>query len=209
MKVYLIRHGKTMGNSQGRYIGITDEPLLDNERIKLEQRSYPEAKAVFVSPLLRCRQTAAAIYPDHPVRIMEDMAECDFGSFENKNWKEMKDDPEYQAWIDSDGTLPFPGGEDPMEFRKRCCRGFERAVAGCLREKIESAAFVVHGGTIMSILEQYAVPQKGFYDWHVENGEGYRMEIISSLWTPSRREIHDVQPLLFSDEKEKKVGNEK
>lgn len=96
-----------------------------------------------------------------------------------------------------------------MEFRKRCCRGFERAVAGCLREKIESAAFVVHGGTIMSILEQYAVPQKGFYDWHVENGEGYRMEIISSLWTPSRREIHDVQPLLFSDEKEKKAGNEK
>ena len=47
----------------------------------------------------------------------------------------------------------------------------------------------------MSILEEYAVPQKGFYDWHVENGEGYEMNLISSLWTSSRREIHDVKPL--------------
>lgn len=204
MKIYLIRHGKTMGNTQGRYIGTTDEPLLENERKRLEQRSYPQAQAIFVSPLLRCRQTADVIYPGRPVHIMEELAECDFGSFENKNWMDMKEDPKYQEWIDSDGALPFPGGEDPMEFRRRCCRGFERAVAGCLRRNVGSAAFVVHGGTIMSILEEYAVPQKGFYDWHVENGEGYEMNLISSLWTSSRREIHDVQPLLFSEEKEKR-----
>ena len=184
-----------MGNTQGRYIGTTDEPLLENERKRLEQRSYPQAQAIFVSPLLRCRQTADVIYPGRPVHIMEELAECDFGSFENKNWMDMKEDPKYQEWIDSDGALPFPGGEDPMEFRRRCCRGFERAVAGCLRRDVKSAVFVVHGGTIMSILEEYAVPQKGFYDWHVENGEGYEMNLIASLWTSSRREIHDIKPL--------------
>ena len=195
MKIYLIRHVKTMGNTQGRYIGTTDEPLLENERKRLEQRSYPQAQAIFVSPLLRCRQTADVIYPGRPVHIMEELAECDFGSFENKNWMDMKEDPKYQEWIDSDGALPFPGGEDLMEFRRRCCRGFERAVAGCLRRDVKSAVFVVHGGTIMSILEEYAVPQKGFYDWHVENGEGYEMNLIASLWTSSRREIHDIKPL--------------
>ena len=195
MKIYLIRHGKTMGNTQGRYIGTTDEPLLEDERKRLEQKSYPQAQAIFVSPLLRCRQTAEAIFQGHPVHIMEELAECDFGSFENKNWMDMKEDPKYQEWIDSNGTLPFPNGEDPMEFRKRCCRGFEKAVAGCLRRNVGSAAFVVHGGTIMSILEEYAVPQKGFYDWHVENGEGYEMNLIASLWTSSRREIHDIKPL--------------
>ena len=195
MKMYLLRHGKNMGNTQGRYTGKTDEPLIEDERKRLEQKSYPQAQAIFVSPLLRCRQTADAIYPGSPVHIMEELAECDFGSFENKNWKDMTENPKYQEWIDSNGTLPFPDGEDPMEFRKRCCRGFERAVAGCLRRNVESAAFVVHGGTIMSILEEYAVPQKGFYDWHVENGEGYEMNLISSLWTSSRREIHDVKPL--------------
>lgn len=199
MEIYLIRHGQTMGNSQGRYIGITDEPLLDEERIKLEKRSYPRADAVFVSPMLRCRQTAAAIYPDQAVRIIEELAECDFGSFENKNWKEMTDDPEYQAWIDSNGTLPFPGGEDQMHFRKCCCRGFEKAIAECFRKKIESAAFVVHGGTIMSILERYAVPEKDFYDWHVGNGEGYQIEILPSLWTSARREIHKAVPLEFAE----------
>ncbi len=195
MEIYLIRHGQTMGNSQGRYIGVTDEPLLDEERIKLETRSYPQAEAVFVSPMLRCRQTAAAIYPGRAVRIAEELAECDFGSFENKNWKELTDDPEYQAWIDSNGTLPFPGGEDPVCFRRRCCRGFEKAVAECFRGNIGSAAFVVHGGTIMSILERYAVPEREFYDWHVGNGEGYRIEVLSSLWTPARKEIHSVEPL--------------
>ena len=28
LKLYMIRHGMTYGNTQGRYIGTTDEPLL-------------------------------------------------------------------------------------------------------------------------------------------------------------------------------------
>lgn len=64
MKIYLIRHGKTMGNTRGRYIGRTDEPLLEEEQKKLKESSYPQVETVFVSPMLRCRQTAAAIFPD-------------------------------------------------------------------------------------------------------------------------------------------------
>lgn len=196
MKIYLIRHGKTPGNTQGRYIGTTDEPILAEEEKRLRERFYPQVETVFVSPLLRCRQTAAAIFPGQPVRIVEDLAECDFGMFENKNWQELTDNPLYQAWIDSNGTLPFPEGEDSREFRNRCCRGFERAVSECFREKIETAAIVVHGGTIMSILERYAVPQRDFYDWHTGNGEGYELEVTSSLWTPVRREIHTVSNIV-------------
>lgn len=184
MILYLIRHGKTMGNSQGRYIGVTDEPLLEEERKRLERGTYPRVEAVFVSPMVRCAQTAAAIYPDCPVRVIEELAECDFGSFENKNWREMEGDPEYQAWIDSGGRMAFPGGEDPLEFRKRCQRGFEQAVESCFHEKIRIAALVVHGGTIMSILEKYGVPRKDFYDWHVKNGEGYRMELADDPGAP-------------------------
>ena len=40
----------------------------------------------------------------------------------------------------------------------------------------ESAAFVVHGGTIMSILEKYAVPRRDYFGWHCENGCGYICE---------------------------------
>ena len=34
-------------------------------------------------------------------------------------------------------------------------------------------AFVVHGGTIMSILEAFAEEKKNYYDWQVKNGCGY------------------------------------
>ncbi|MBS6196243.1 MAG: histidine phosphatase family protein [Clostridiales bacterium] len=197
MKIYLIRHGKTLGNTQNRYIGTTDEPLLEEEEKRLKEQSYPQPETVFVSPLLRCRQTAAAIFPGYPVRIMEELAECDFGIFENKNWKELTGNPLYQAWIDSNGTLPFPEGEDSHAFRSRCCRGFERAVRECFRENIETAAFVVHGGTIMSIMERYAVPQKDFYNWHTGNGEGYELELNPSLWTPARREIHSYEKMCY------------
>lgn len=46
-------------------------------------------------------------FPGEPVHIIEELAECDFGEFENKNYKELEGNPHYQEWIDSNGTLPF------------------------------------------------------------------------------------------------------
>lgn len=201
MKIYLIRHGETMGNREKRYIGRTDESLTKEAEQELEAKKAPMAEVVFASPLLRCRQTAEALFPGQPVMILEELAECDFGKFENKNWQELTDDPDYQAWIDSNGTMPFPGGEYPAEFRERCCRGFEKGLAVCFQEKVESAAFVAHGGTIMSILEQYGIPHQDFYQWHVENGEGYELSVEPPFWNVSRREVHKIMPLKWQGEK--------
>jgi alpha-ribazole phosphatase len=35
---------------------------------------------------------------------------------------------------------------------------------------------VVHGGTIMSVMEKYAVPKGNYYDFQVKNGQGYITE---------------------------------
>lgn len=196
MKIYLIRHGETKGNSLKRYIGVTDEPILQETYLKLKCLEYPQVEAVFESPMLRCRQTGEAIYPGIPVRIIEEFAECNFGKFENKSWMDMADDPEYQAWVDSNGLMPFPEGECLVDFQKRCCRGFERAVSECMRKKIENVAMVVHGGTIMSIMDRYMVPHRAYFDWAVKNGCGYEIEIEPTLWTSSRREIHKYKPLV-------------
>ena len=59
MTVYLIRHGKTQGNVERRYIGATDQPLCDQGRAELRGRTVPAADRIIVSPLLRCRETAA------------------------------------------------------------------------------------------------------------------------------------------------------
>ena len=174
MRIILIRHGKTVGNVQKRYIGKTDESLCMEGISELASREYPETELVISSPLKRCTETAEIIYPDKKIFIYEDLRECDFGDFEGKNYSELNGNEVYQRWIDSGGTLPFPNGESHKAFKKRCAVAFEEAVFNnCASESI---AFVIHGGTIMSILEKFAVPKGRFYDFQVENGCGFIAE---------------------------------
>ena len=61
MVVILIRHGKTAGNEEHRYIGRTDLPLSEKGRAELKEL-WPHgiaADAVFASPMRRCLETAA------------------------------------------------------------------------------------------------------------------------------------------------------
>ena len=115
-----------------------------------------------MSPLRRCQETAEILFPEQKVRIIDQLAECDFGAFENKNYKELSDDPRYQAWIDSNGIMAFPGGESKEECAVRNLEGFQRAVTTCIRENISEAALVVHGGTIMNIMEHMLFRKKNF-----------------------------------------------
>ena len=122
----------------------------------------------------------------------EELAECDFGEFENKNYKELEGNPHYQEWIDSNGTLPFPGGESREGFKSRNLRGFDRVVSGCIRSHVAEAALVIHGGTIMNIMEAYALPKKAFYEWHVGNGCGYLVELELQDWNDAERHFTQV-----------------
>lgn len=189
LKIYLIRHGKTYGNTLGRYIGRTDEALCEEGIQMLSGKVYPRAEGIYVSPLRRCIETADLIYPDQKVQIIDELAECDFGDFENKNYKELNQNPDYQTWVDSKGSLPFPDGESQEAFRCRCVKGFQKVIADCLKKKRTSAAIVVHGGTIMSILEEYAVPHQDFYFWQTDNGRGYVAELDEQLWSSSRCQL--------------------
>ena len=195
MEIELIRHFATEGNLEKRYIGVTDEEIkaefVLEHTLKKEENGREEWKSelVIVSPLRRCRQTAEILFPGEPVHIIEELAECDFGEFENKNYKELEGNPHYQEWIDSNGTLPFPGGESREGFKSRNLRGFDRVVSGCIRSHVAEAALVIHGGTIMNIMEEYADIQKPFYEWHVRNGGGYEVELDENLWKNGRKQL--------------------
>ena len=196
-ELYLIRHGKTYGNTLGRYIGTTDEPLCEEGREALqaifEAGLYPMPDVLYGSPLKRCQETAAILFPGKEIRLASALRECDFGEFENKNYKELSGNAAYQAWLDSNGTLPFPGGESREGFEKRCREGFAELLNGLRDEPFCRAAFVVHGGTIMSILSAYAAEKEEFYHWQVKNGEGFRM-----LWDETEKGgiiLHEISHL--------------
>ncbi len=173
LKIIMLRHFATAGNLQKKYIGITDEPLCTEGISILKNVTYPRVEAAFVSPLIRCRETAKLIYPDIIPTICEDFKECDFGEFENKNYKELLNNESYQLWIDSNGTLPFPMGENPENFKKRCIHEFQKVVEISHKAGYQTIALVIHGGTIMSILDQFSYPKEDYYHWQTENGMGY------------------------------------
>ncbi len=201
MKLYFIRHGMTKGNTEQRYVGCTDEPVLETEAEHIKKIRIPGLEErtpdlLYVSPMLRCRQTAELLFPGVRQQAVPGFLECDFGLFEYKNYKELEGDPDYQRFIDTNGTSAFPGGEDRKAFLARCSAAFRELASAWSQPNSpdggedtqghgpETAAFVVHGGTIMALLEVFAEPEKTFYEWHVGNG-GWR----SGDWDPLRERI--------------------
>lgn len=192
MKIYFIRHGQTAGNREGRYVGRTDEPLLEESFAAIRKWSAPAVEQVVTSPMLRCRQTAEALYPGVPLRVQEGLQEMDFGEFEYKNYEELNGNTDYQAYIDSGGTTDFPGGESVVRFKVRCKNAFLKAMDVVEAENRQAVAFVVHGGTIMSILESYGIPARNYFEWQVKNGaciagewmkDIKKIQILDSTWT--------------------------
>lgn len=96
-----------------------------------------------------------------PYALVEGLRETDFGRFEGKNADELSSDPAYQAWVDAMCLTPIPGGEAAADFKKRCCKAFAETIAAVPDGMC--AAFVVHGGVIMAVLEFFAYPKRDFY----------------------------------------------
>lgn len=167
MLVYLIRHGQTEWNLQGRYLGLTDLPLCELGVKNAQSTKAPDAELIFTSPLLRCRQTADILFPGKKKTVLQDLRECDFGHFEGRNADEMERDCEYRRWVSSGCTEDIPGGESIDGFHSRCCSAMENAIRD--NKNASSIAFVAHGGVIMSLLHHFNTERHAFYDYNIEN----------------------------------------
>lgn len=194
-----IRHGETAANRAHRYLGKTDESL-SKEGIQAlvsykQQKCYPAVEYLFSSPMKRCLETAQILYPNLCPVVIPEWTEMDFGEFEYKDYEELNGDARYQAWIDSGGTLAFPGGESREAFLLRCECGFTRMYGKLYREIEQSqsagktirAGIIVHGGTIMALLSSHdclqsngygglynnSLRRKEYFDYQVANGKGY------------------------------------
>lgn len=189
IRIALIRHSITKGNLEKRYIGTTDESLCKEGIELIKSKSFPLVDVVYCSPLVRCIETAKLIYKDIEPIVYNNLRECDFGLFENKNYIELEGNIHYQKWIDSNGTLKFPEGESPKEFKKRSVKVFDEIINDILEKNIEKSAMIVHGGTIMAILNEYSYPHKDFYHWQVRNCEGFIIEINKNLWRKGDKKV--------------------
>ena len=163
-KLHLIRHGMTAGNLQGLYIGSgTDIPLCDEGRAQLkelkERFEYPQVDTVFSSPLVRAVETANILFPNagHQFTV-HDLREAGFGVFENRPAKDLVKEEDFKKWI-TPGSGFVPEGAEPTEqFHARCAETLLKLFEYMIRMDVTEAACVTHGGVIMSMLSQRALP---------------------------------------------------
>ncbi len=192
VEIYLIRHGMTQGNLEGRYLGRNQNPpLSDRGRRELEERKstrpYPRAEVLYSSPLLRCVETARILYPMLVPILLPSLAEQDFGLFEGKTYEQLHDDPAYRGWIDSAGQLPPPGGESGQDFTLRLESALSKIGEDCRKCGAKTAAVITHGGCIMTMLSRLCVVPEpsalSFYEYQAPNGGGFS----ASLYLDSNR----------------------
>ena len=136
MQVYLIRHGETDWNLEGRCQGISDTPL--NETGRSQARAIAgrlcgiRFEAFYASSLSRALETAQIVAEGHghPVRASAGLRELDQGDFEGCCFTFLRDN--YGAflkeWRRSPAELVIPGGESLRQLQKRAGAEIERIV---------------------------------------------------------------------------------
>ncbi len=204
-KIHILRHGAIKEARQGAYIGITDVPLSQEgieELLEIDKtHKYPGTNVIFTSPLQRCIQTCSTIYPALNPIVIEEFTELNFGDWEGKSASELKEDDIFKKWLANSLENSPPNGESGEEFTRRICQAFEKIVNAMITSGQTVAVLVTHGGIIMNLLAIYGMPQASPYEWMVDNGYGYTLNIVPSLWARDKvLEVYDVTPKLNEDD---------
>jgi broad specificity phosphatase PhoE len=127
IRLILARHGQTDWNLVHRMQGLADQPLNAEGRrqahaLALELAGERLDRAL-VSPLLRARETAAAVEASRPglrFEVEPRLAEVNLGRFEGRLESELlEDDADFRAWRADPLRHCAPGGESAMDVARR------------------------------------------------------------------------------------------
>ena len=169
--LYLIRHGRTPANDAHLYCGSTDIGLSESGIQALNALSYDIHPDLFLtSGMKRTEQTLRLLFGPVDHEIRPEFREIDFGAFEMKSYEQLKEDPDYQAWItgDNESNIP-PEGESGVMMKDRVLKALTPLLNGT-----QSVAVITHGGVIAAVMETlFPEEGKSRYEWQPKPGYGY------------------------------------
>ena len=153
--LFIARHGETVDNANHLILGRRDPPLSDRGREQSAQLASRAGGlgvvAIWCSPLLRARQTAAVAADAIGVAptILDDLIESARGSWEGNRsptWRgpSPRSMPRSRP-VDKD--FAFPGGESLLDQVKRTRKALDLVTSGAA-----PALVVAHAGTIRAAL---------------------------------------------------------
>ena len=179
MKLYLIRHGKTLANEKRCYCGITDLSLTVDGRkeLELKKKNYQfidKKKTLFyTSSLKRSIESLIILFGDVQYQSDERFNEMNFGEFEMHTHQELLKNPHYLEWLKDVEHYQIPGGERSIDQKERVIQAFKE-----IKKFNKDIVLVTHGGVI-SILYNYLFPNetKNIYEIQPNNGEGLLIDL--------------------------------
>ncbi len=152
---FLVRHGETDWNVEGRaqgqmHVPLNDKGLAQAEAIAARLRPM-RFEAVYSSDLRRVTQTAEAIMRerDVPLVTLPALRERGFGEWESLTFAEMEAryPEQYATMFSGDDTTAPPGGESERDVYERVAAGVDR-----LRERHGGddgdLLLIAHGGSL-------------------------------------------------------------
>lgn len=184
MRLYLLRHGQTEWNIEGKIQGKTDIPLNETgfrqARCLAEGMREREISAVYSSPLLRAVQTAEILAEEKglSVSVLPELREVDFGLWEGRSWTEVDAEfhEDFRRWEENPAEYMPTGGESRESCRERCRAAMEQILAGAVTD----AAIVAHGGILAHVADYLLRNQKEKEEIIVKNASISIIEYDSS-----------------------------
>lgn len=157
LELILVRHGETANQVTNKYIGVTDIPL--GERGKRQAlslaRTFAREKldAVYTSPLLRAKDTAAPIAKKLFIdaEIVGELCDRNYGIWEGMTMEEIQDKfpEEHAAWYQNWPEYEIPQGESELQVYERNAEALRKILANHEKGKI---LIVTHHACIRNIL---------------------------------------------------------
>ena len=156
VQVYILRHGVTSGNEEGKIVGHIDLGLSPKGREQaLGARQLiancPIDRAI-TSPLKRTRETAEIVLEGRSIEARPEpgLIELALKGWEGKTRHELRDDPDWQRWLTVPHTLPTPEGEWLEDVSKRAVASMTKTVKELANASSEpnrgGVAIFTHGG---------------------------------------------------------------
>ena len=164
MKLYFIRHGETVWNTQAKLQGKSDIPLNEKgvalTRVTGEALADVPFAAIYSSPLKRALQTAQLVAGDRDVPIVTDrrLEEIGFGIWEglscHKDHYEIPSDSFQDFFLDPFGYQPPAQGETVRHVCGRTADFLEELI--CKMGKEESNVLIsCHGCTLRALMNYF------------------------------------------------------
>ena len=168
--VILVRHGETTANHEQRWYGAMDAPLTERGWLQVKatgehfarRHSAAPVDAIYVSPLLRARNTAAAISAALGMEAVVDegLREFSIGDWEGRTYQDLIDHEQLWARWAKDPSFTPPNGESPLSFGKRAEAAVQALAEAHPNQRI---VLVTHGGIISCLLAVWLGNNSG--DW--------------------------------------------